>query len=95
MVETYAADLLVFEVILRLLDHVPADDGLFAVIIVLLVCDKVRLAEQFLLVILELSHHAAGLESISGFCMGFPFFQQTFRLLRSCFAGLMAGDRQL
>lgn len=54
---THAADAIVVEVVLGLLDHVATDDGLVAVRVVLLVRDEVRLAQELLLVVLELAHH--------------------------------------
>lgn len=47
-------------IVLGLLDHVPSPDELVAVVVVLLVCEEVCLAQKLLLVILELSHHLAG-----------------------------------
>lgn len=44
-------------VVLWLLDHVASNDGLVAVIIVLLVGDEVCLAEELLLMMLEFSDH--------------------------------------
>lgn len=47
-------------VIFWLLDHVPPDDGLVAMVIVGLVADEVGFAEELLLVELELAHHDGG-----------------------------------
>lgn len=44
-------------IVLGLLDHVAADDGLVAVIAILRVGDEVGLAEELLLVMLEFSDH--------------------------------------
>jgi hypothetical protein len=63
---TYAADLVVLVVVLGLLDHVPPHDIVVSVVIVLLVVDKVVLAQEFRLVILEFPDHVDGLSS--GFC---------------------------
>lgn len=57
---TYTADSVVLVVILRLLDHVPPDDGLVAMVIVGFVADEVGLAQELLLVKLELAHHSSG-----------------------------------
>lgn len=55
--ETYAADFIVFKIILGLLDIVSADNSLVAVVIVLLVCDKICLAQELLLVMFQFSDH--------------------------------------
>lgn len=50
----------VLVVVFGLLDHVPSADELVAVVVVLLVCEEVCLAQKLLLVKLELAHHLAG-----------------------------------
>lgn len=47
-------------IVLRVLDHVPPPDELVAMVVVLLVCEEVCLAQKLLLVKLELSHHLEG-----------------------------------
>lgn len=58
--ETYTAHSVVLVVVFGLLDHVPSADELVAVVVVLLVCEEVCLAQKLLLVKLELAHHLAG-----------------------------------
>lgn len=55
--QTYAADAIVFGIIFRLLDHIPSNDGLVAMVAVLLVRDKVDFAQELLLVMLEFPDH--------------------------------------
>lgn len=58
---TYTAYLVVLVIVLGLLDHVPSHDVVVSVVIVLLVVDKVVLAQEFGLVILEFPDHLHGL----------------------------------
>lgn len=58
---TYTANLVVLVIVLGLLDHVPPHDVVVSVVIVLLVVDKVVLAQEFRLVILEFPDHLDGL----------------------------------
>lgn len=60
--KTYATDSVVFVVIFRFLNHVSTDDGFVAVVLVGFVGDEVGLAEELLLVVLELAHHLGRLE---------------------------------
>lgn len=60
-----SAETVVLVVILRLLDHVSSNDCLVAMTIVRLVCDKVCLSQELLLVMLEFSDHDEGISSIA------------------------------
>lgn len=55
--DTYSANAIDLVIILWLLDHIPTDDFLVSVAIILLVCDKIGLPQKFLLMILEFAHH--------------------------------------
>ena len=57
MEETYTTQAIILVIIFWLLDHIPSNDGLVAMVIVLLVGDEVGLSQELLLVILEFSDH--------------------------------------
>jgi hypothetical protein len=58
--KTYATYTIIFMVVFRFLDVIPSDDGSITVIIILFVGNKVNLAEEPLLVMLELPRHRVG-----------------------------------
>lgn len=67
---TYTTETVVLVVIFWLLDHVSSDNSLVAMVVIGLVCHKIRLSQELLLMMLEFSDHDGGFDAIG---VSFPF----------------------